>query len=62
MAIVNVNFQFMMVDFGANGRVSNGRVMKNTIFLGKMSKNQPKMPDSHELLSDNKKKFLCVHL
>ncbi|XP_069362106.1 uncharacterized protein [Maniola hyperantus] len=30
MAIVNANYQFMMVDIGANGRMSDGGTLKNT--------------------------------
>ncbi|CAH1973357.1 unnamed protein product [Acanthoscelides obtectus] len=36
MAIVNANYQLMMVDVGANGRVSDGGVMKNTFFLAQV--------------------------
>ena len=32
MAIVNTNYQFIMVDVGANGRVSDDGVLKNTLF------------------------------
>ncbi|CAH1986898.1 unnamed protein product [Acanthoscelides obtectus] len=49
MAIVNANYQFMMVDVGANGRVSDGGVMKDTLFWRKLSENKLNMPDSREL-------------
>lgn len=30
MAFVNAEFEFMMIDVGANGRISDGGVLKNT--------------------------------
>jgi len=32
MGIVNANYKFLMVDVGANGRVSDGGVFSNTMF------------------------------
>lgn len=32
MAVVNANYEFIMVDAGTNGRVSDGGVLQNTIF------------------------------
>lgn len=49
MAIVNANYQFTMIDVGANGRVSDGGVMKNTIFWRKLSENQLNVPNSRAL-------------
>lgn len=59
MAIVNTNYQFMMVDVGVNGRVSDGGVMKNTLFWRKLSENQLNMPDSRELPGTDKKFRTC---
>lgn len=43
-----------MVDVGANGRISDGRVLKNTIFWQKLSQNQLNIPDARELPGSNK--------
>lgn len=55
MAIVHANYKFMMVDVVANGRVSDGGVMKNTLFWRKLSENQLDMPDPRELPGTSKK-------
>lgn len=39
MAVVNVNYEFIMADFGTNGRVSDGGVIENTEF-GKRLKDE----------------------
>lgn len=49
MTIVNAKYQFIMVDVGANGRISDGGVLKNTIFWQKLSQNQLNIPDTREL-------------
>jgi hypothetical protein len=36
MAIVNTNCEFIMVDVGANGRVSDRRVFSNTVLYEKL--------------------------
>lgn len=55
MAIVNAKYQFIMIDVGANGRISDGGVLKNTIFWQKFSQNQLSIPDPRELPGTNKK-------
>lgn len=60
MAIVDANYKFLMVDVGANGRVSDGGVMKNTLFWRKFSQNQLDMPDPRELPGTVNKKFPYV--
>lgn len=49
MAIVNAKYQFIMIDVGANGRVSDGGVMKNTVFWTKLSENQLNIPNPRKL-------------
>ncbi|KAL1448219.1 hypothetical protein WDU94_000600 [Cyamophila willieti] len=36
MAIVNANYQFLLCDFGTNGRISEGGVLQNTKFFEKL--------------------------
>jgi hypothetical protein len=54
MAIVSAKYQFIMVDVGANGRISDGGVLKNTIFCQKLSQNQLNIPNARELPGSNK--------
>lgn len=58
MAIVNTKYEFIMVDVGANGRISDGGVLKNTEFWSKFtsSDNCLNLPEQSELPSTNKKK------
>lgn len=53
MAIVNSNYEFIMVDAGANGKVSDGGVLKNTEFWDRFSSNQLNIPQPSELPSTN---------
>lgn len=55
MAIVDANYKFLMVDVGANGRVSDGGVMKNTLFWRKLSENKLHVPDPRQLPGTTKK-------
>lgn len=32
MAVVNANYEFIMVDVGTNGRILHGSVLQNTTF------------------------------
>lgn len=57
MAVVDANYTFLMVDVGANGRVSDGGVLKNTLFWRKLSENQLNMPDARELPDTPNKKI-----
>lgn len=49
MTIVNANDQFTMIDVGANGRISYGGGLKNTIFWQKLSQRQLNIPEAREL-------------
>lgn len=49
MAIANANYEFIMVDIGSNGRVSDAGVFSNTLFYKNFKENKLKIPDSHYL-------------
>lgn len=52
-AVANAKYEFIMVDFGMNGRVSDGGVIENTIFYEHLSKDElPILPDECEVNSD----------
>ncbi|XP_050311465.1 putative nuclease HARBI1 [Anthonomus grandis grandis] len=44
MAIVNANYEFIMVDFGVNGRISDGGVIDHTIFYQKLKNGKLSLP------------------
>ena len=44
MAIVDANYQFILCDFGTNGRISDGGVLQNTSFFEKLERNQLNIP------------------
>lgn len=44
MAIVDANYQFLLCDFGTNGRISDGGVLQNTEFYEKLQNNDLKIP------------------
>lgn len=54
MAIVDASYRFLMIDVGANGRISDGGVLKNTTFWQKFSQNQLNIPNPRELTGTNK--------
>jgi len=61
MAIVNSNYEFLMVDVGTNGRVSDGGVFANTIFCKKLKQNQLSLPKADNLpLSDINAPYVFV--
>jgi len=45
MAVVNANYEFIMIDVGANGRVSDRGVFSNTKFYQKLKENKLKIPE-----------------
>ncbi|XP_050523154.1 uncharacterized protein LOC126895383 [Daktulosphaira vitifoliae] len=49
MAIANANYEFIMVDIGANGRVSDGGVFSNTLFYKYFQEKKLKIPESDYL-------------
>jgi len=44
LAIADAKYHFIMCDFGTNGRISDGGVLKNTIFYEKLEKNLLNIP------------------
>lgn len=44
LAIVNANYEFLMVHFGTNGRISDGGVIENTNFYTKLQNGGLKIP------------------
>ncbi|XP_047543348.1 uncharacterized protein LOC125075683 [Vanessa atalanta] len=44
MAVVNANYEFIMVDIGTNGRVSDGSVLQNTTFGQQLKNNALNIP------------------
>lgn len=51
MGIVNANYEFLFVDVGANGRVSDGGVFSNTAFYEKLVKKDLCIPEPDNLPS-----------
>lgn len=44
MAVVNANYEFIMCDFGVNGRISDGGVIEYTQFYQKLKDGKLKIP------------------
>lgn len=49
MATVNANYEFILVDVGTNGRVSDGGVLENTDFFHKLMNNSLNIPYPKEV-------------
>ena len=49
MAVVDANSDFLMVDVGANGRISDGGVFSNTKFCQKLNLPEPSAVFSYEI-------------
>lgn len=61
MAIVNANYEFIMVDVGANGRDSDGGVFSNTQFYKRLVKNELYIPQPDNLpISQIKQPYVLV--
>lgn len=54
MAIANSNYEFIMVDFGMNGRVSDGGVLEYTTFFRKLKNNELKIPEASKPINSSK--------
>ncbi|RVE48412.1 hypothetical protein evm_006973 [Chilo suppressalis] len=46
MAIVDANYEFLLVDFGTNGRISDGGVLQNTKFFEMLQDNKLELPNA----------------
>lgn len=53
MAVANANYEFVCVDFGANGRLSDGGVIEFTPFYRKLVENQLKIPKESRPCNSN---------
>jgi len=49
LAIADANYQFIMCDFGTNGRISDGGVLKNTKFFEKLEKKLLNIPEADKI-------------
>lgn len=54
MAVVNSNYEFIMVDAGINGRISDGGVLTNTVFGKAFSDKLLKLPEPAPLPNSQK--------
>lgn len=59
LAIVNADYQFIMCDFGTNGRISDGGFLNNTKFYEKFQNGDLKIPDM-ETVKDTSRKLPYV--
>lgn len=53
LAIADANYRFILCDFGTNGRISDGGVLKNTKFFEKLSKNLLSIPPAGKIRNSN---------
>lgn len=53
MAVVDANYQFLMVDVGVNGRVSDGGVISQTAFGQLLDDNELQIPEPEKLHEDD---------
>lgn len=54
MAVANANYEFMMVDIGVNGRISDGGVISYTRFGQALANNTLKIPEPTQLPNSQK--------
>lgn len=60
MAVVNSNYEFIMVDAGINGRISDGGVLNYTEFGRALSNKLLQIPEPRELPNSKKKYRLSL--
>lgn len=54
MAVVNSNYEFIMADFGVNGRISDGGVIEYTKFFDKLKNGTLCLPPPRRLKNSNR--------
>ncbi|XP_061717342.1 putative nuclease HARBI1 [Cydia pomonella] len=59
MAIVDAQYQFILCDFGTNGRISDGGVLQNTTFFQKLQENDLNIP-AEEIVTNSSKSLPYV--
>ena len=52
LALVDTNYEFLVVEAGANGRVTDGGVLSNSTFYDNFKSNKLKIPESGHLHND----------
>lgn len=61
MAICNANYEFLLCDFGTNGRISDGGVINNTLFYYNLKNGTLNIPPP-EKLSNNERQLPFVFI
>lgn len=62
LGLVNANYQFMLVDFGTKGRISDGSVLQNTTFFEKLINEELSIPCADNIGGSSKQfpyVFVC---
>lgn len=59
MVIVDAQYKFILCDFGTNGRISDGGVLRNTVFFDKLQHNKLNIP-AEELNSNRSLPYVFV--
>lgn len=54
MAVVNANYEFIVSEFGVNGRISDGGVIEHTVFYNKLKTNSLCIPGPDQLSNSEK--------
>lgn len=54
LAVVNTNYEFIISEFGVNGRISDGGVIEQTIFYKKLKENTLHIPIFDRLVGSDK--------
>jgi len=54
LAIVDAQYKFILCDFGTNGRISDGGVLRNTVFFDKLEHNKLNIPADEIVRNSNK--------